>query len=29
MAMNKDTINGIVVRNRDKFPPRFTRRRKK
>ena len=28
-GLKKTTINGIVVRNRDKFPPRFKRRRKK
>lgn len=28
-GLKKTTINGIVVRNRDKFPPRYTRRRKK
>lgn len=28
-GLRKTTINGIVVRNRDKFPPRYTRRRKK
>lgn len=28
-GLKKTTINGIVVRNRDRFPPRYTRRRKK
>lgn len=28
-GLKKTTINGIVVRNRDRFPPRFKRRRKK
>lgn len=28
-GLKKATINGIVMRNRDKFPPRFTKRRKK
>ena len=28
-GLKRTTINGIVVRNRDKFPPRFKRRRKK
>ena len=28
-GLSKTTINGIVVHHRDKFPPRYTRRRKK
>ena len=28
-GLKKTTINGIVVRNRDRFPPRYTRRQKK
>ena len=28
-GLRRTTINGIVVRNRDRFPPRYTRRRKK
>jgi hypothetical protein len=28
-GLRRTTINGIVVHHRDRFPPRYTRRRKK